>query len=312
MRKRRTSICLAAMPAVIAIAAAASAAPPLPTPGTSAQVAALVASSSSIETLPSTLVPPLNEVPYDSPGTYYPAANHACDGVSKCIFGDQSSKSTIVLYGDSHAQMWLPALVPVAESAHDRLVLVWEPGCPAATLSVWNAPTHSISSACNRFRTSMVARIKKIDPGLVLLADRTSDIPGAGNQPTTSAEWQTGLEKTIFELKSKSTRVAVIGDVTVFSPKQLPECLAANPTKVQTCSVGNPNGKTRQHFAAEKAASKAEGVSYLNQQSWLCTTVCSPVIGDMVVYFDAFHVSSTYAEYLSGVWATALQPLLVK
>jgi SGNH domain-containing protein len=312
MRTRRTLVRLAVVTAVLAVAAGASAAPELPKPGTAAQVAALVSASSSIETLPSKLVPPLTQVPWDSPGTYYPVANRACGGVSKCIFGDTASEATIVLFGDSHAQMWLPALVPVAKAAGDRLVLVWEPGCPAATVSVWDAPTHSVNASCNRFRTSMVARIKKLDPVLVLLADRTSDIPGANNRPTTSLEWQTGLAQTITELKTTSTHVAVIGDITVFSPLQLPQCLATFPTAVQTCSVMNPNGKTTQHFAAEMAAAKAEGVRYINPQPWLCTTVCSPVIGTMAAYFDTFHVSSTYAEYLSGVWATALKPLLAK
>lgn len=307
---RRTLTRLAVVVAVLVITSGASASTKLPKPGTAGQVAALVAASASIESLPSNLVPPLAQAASDSPGAYYPVANHACTGVSKCVFGDTSSTSTIVLYGDSHAQMWLPSLVPVAVAAHDRLVLVWEPGCPAADVSVWSAPTHSVNTACNRFRTSMISRIKGLDPKLVLLADRTSDIPGAGNKPTTSEEWQSGLEATIRKLKSYTTRVAVVGDITVFSPLVLPQCLAAFPTAVQQCSVDNPNGKTRQQFAAERAAAKDLHVTYLNPQPWLCTKVCSPVIGNMVAYFDTFHVSATYAEYLSGVWAIALKPLL--
>jgi SGNH domain (fused to AT3 domains) len=312
MRTRRTLSRLAVLTAVLAFATGALAATKLPKPGTAANVAALVAASSSIETLPSDLVPPVAQAASDTPGAYYPVANHACTGVSKCVFGDSTSKSTIVLYGDSHAQMWLPALIPVAEATHDRLVLVWEPGCPAATVSVWSTPMHSINGSCNRFRTSMISRIKKLDPILVLLADRTSDIPGADNQPTTAKDWQTGLERTIVDLKSTTTSVVVVGDITVFSPLVLPECMAADPTSIQTCSVNNPNGKTRQQFAAEKAAARKEEVKYINPQPWLCTTICSPVIGNMVAYFDTFHVSATYAEFLSGVWGAALNPLLTR
>lgn len=312
MRTRRTLTRLAIVVAALVNTTGVSAATRLPKPGTAEQVTALVAASASIETLPSNLVPSIAQAASDSPGAYYPVANRACDGVSKCVFGDTTSSSTIVLYGDSHAQMWLPALVPVAQSARDRLVLVWEPGCPAATVDVWSAPAHSVNASCNRFRASMISRIKRLHPTLVLLSDRTSDIPGAGNKPTTFEEWRTGLEKTITELKTTSTRVAVVGDITVFSPLVLPECLAAFPTSVQTCSVNNPNGKTRQQFAAERAAAKAKRVQYIDPRSWLCTTVCSAVIGNMVAYFDTFHVSATYAEYLSGVWATALEPLLEK
>ena len=41
---------------------------------------------------------------------------------------------TIVLFGDSHAQMWLSAVVPAAEALHDRVVLLYLGGCPAATV----------------------------------------------------------------------------------------------------------------------------------------------------------------------------------
>ncbi len=300
--------------AVLASALLASAlalgAAPLPTPGTASQVAALVAASGSIDRLPSKLVPSLSEAASDTAGAYYGVAGSHCDGVTKCLFGDVKAKRTIVLFGDSHAQMWLPAIAPVAYSQGYRLSLVWTSGCPAATVSVWDAGTHSTNETCNTWRKKMVAEIQRLRPALVLLASRTSDIPGPHNRPTTNAAWTAGLEQTITELKSPTTTVAVIGDVTVFSPILLPECLAANPTSVESCDVDNPNGKTRQHFAAEQAAAAAEGVTYNDPQPWLCTTTCSPVIGNMVAYYDTFHVSATYAAYLSGVWASAIKPLL--
>lgn len=299
-----------AMAAVLGVASSALGAAKLPKPGTAAEVTKLVAASSSIQRLPRNLVPPLSQVSSDSPGTYYGVAGRHCDGVTKCVFANTKAKRTIVLFGDSHAQMWLPALVPVAQSAGYRLSLVWMSGCPAATVSVWDPTTHSVYAACNSWRSAMIAQIHKLGPTLVLLGSRTSDMPGPGNKPTTDAAWKTGLERTIHQLKTPTTRVAVIGDISVFSPIPIPQCLSAYPKAIQQCSVKNPNGKTRQHFAAEMAAASAEGVTYVNTQKWLCTTTCSPVIGTMAAYFDTFHVSSTYAEYLSGVWATALKTLL--
>ena len=313
MRTRRTFASLTVVAVLVAATSVALGAAKLPKPGTASRVSRLVATSSAIERLPSNLLPPLGEVPGDSAGTYYGVAGRHCDGPTKCVFADTKSKRVIVLFGDSHAQMWLPALVPVARAAGDRLSLVWMSGCPAATISVWDAGTHSIFSACDRWRTSMIEAIHSLDPTLVLLASRTSDVPGADNEPTTDAAWQAGLEQTIAALKSPTTKVAVIGDITVFSPhNDLAECLAAYPSSIQRCAVANPNGKTRQHFAAEKAAAAAEGVPYLNPQRWLCTATCSPVIGTMAAYYDSFHVSATYAEFLSGVWATALWPLLAR
>jgi hypothetical protein len=314
MRGRRTLLKSAA---VLGVAACVLAGAPsaigtakLPTPGTATQVAALVAASSSITSLPKYLLPPLGQAGSDTPGAYYPKAMHRCLTLSQCVFGDRAAKRTIVLFGDSHAQMWLPALVPVARTLGYRFVLVWEPGCPSATIDVWDGATHSTNVQCNTWRAQAIVAIRRRAPALVLLASRTSDIPGAGNVPTSDAAWQAGLETTIAALRTATTKVAVVGDVTVFSPKVLPQCLAAYPTAVQSCSVSNPNGKTRQHFAAERAAASAEHVPYVNPRKWLCTAVCSPVIGTMVAYFDTFHVTATYAEYLSGVWLAAIRPLV--
>jgi hypothetical protein len=310
VRTRRLLVRSAVIATVLCVAVGALAAAKLPKPGTAAQVASLVAASPTIETLPSNLVPPLSEASTDNAQAYYGVVGRECDGVTKCVFAATKSKTTIVLFGDSHAQMWLPALVPVAERAHDRLALVWRAGCPAATISVWDATTHSIDKGCNTFRSTMIAQIRKLAPALVLIADRTSDIPGANNVLTTDAAWESGEKTTIASLKEKSTKVAVIGDITAFTSAP-PECLAANPTAVQRCSAPNPNPKTHQHFAAERAAASFEDVPYLDPQPWLCTsTTCTAVIGNMVAYYDEFHVTATYAEYLSGVWGIALKSLL--
>ncbi len=310
VRTRRVLARSVVIATVLCVAAVALATARLPKPGTAAQVASLVAASTSIDKLPSKLVPPLSEASEDDAQAYYGVAGRECDGVTKCVFANRSSATTIVLFGDSHAQMWLPALVPVAVRAHDRLVLVWRAGCPAATVGVWDMTTHSIDKGCNRFRSSMIAQIRTLAPAVVLIADRTSDIPGANNVLTTNAVWKAGEETTISRLKAKATKLAVIGDITALT-NDPPECLAANPSAVELCSARNPNPRTHQHFAAEAAAATHEAVPYLNPQPWLCTpTRCSVVVGSMVVYYDQLHVTATYAEYLSGVWGRALKSLL--
>jgi hypothetical protein len=307
MRVRRTLVALAVIAGIAGAATLAAATSKLPKPGSASQVAALVAASASIKSLPTNLLPPLSEASKDSPGTYDGVAGRTCAGVTKCVFGIKTSKRTIVLFGDSHAQMWLTALVPIAQRDRDRLVLVWMAGCPVANIGVWDASTHSVSAACTKFRSSMISQIKTLAPTVVLVADRTSDIPGAGNVLTTDAAWQSGLKNSLAQLKGPKTKVAVIGDITVYNVNP-PSCLAAYPKAVQTCTIPNPNPKTHQHFAAEMAAAAAVGVPYVNPQPWLCTKTCSAVIGNMVAYYDAFHVTATYAEYLSVVLQAALKP----
>jgi hypothetical protein len=303
-RPRSFAACL-----VLALAltsAGAGAATALPGPGTAQQIAKLVSTASRIEQLPRNLVPNLAQASADDVGTYYPSTQFGCLSISVCQFGNLKSRSTIVLFGDSHAQMWLTSILPIASKFKLRLILVWRPSCPAATVTVWNVTTNSTYSACDAWRAAALRQVHRLNPSLVMLASRNTDITGAGNTAILDTTWQAGLEHTISSLKSKTTKVVVIGDITTFSAI-LPACLAAYPSHVQQCSSSDPNQKETNHFAAEAAAAKAMGVLYINPHPWLCTAVCSPVIGNMVAYYNDNHVSATYAAYLSTVWLQALR-----
>jgi hypothetical protein len=287
----------------------AGAEPPLPAPGTASQVAALVASSSKIQRLPNNLVPSLFDVVNDDTSSYYPVTQRGCAGTSQCEFGDKKGTTSLVLFGDSHAYMWLPAIVPLAVKHHYRLILLWSAGCPAAWVTVWNPLTNTANTACNQFRARSIAAIRALKPTLVLLASRTTKVVGTNGKPISDATWKSGLERTITSIMTKATKVAVIGDVTEF-PVLLPDCLAAEPTHVQACSSPDPDPKIPDHFAAEEAAAAATHVHYLNPHKWLCTTICSPVIGTYVAFYNDNHVTATYAAYLSAVFGAAVLALL--
>lgn len=304
IRPRCFAACLVV--ALAMVSTDAWAATPLPGPGTAQQISKLVAAASRIEQLPRNLLPNLAQASADDVGTYYPATQFGCLSTSSCQFGDLKSRSTVMLFGDSHAQMWLTALVPIANRFRLKLVLVWRPSCPAATVTVWNATTGSTYSACDVWRASELRSIHRLKPSLVLLASRNTDIAGPSNAQIPDATWRSGLVRTIDSLKSRFTKVAVVGDITTFSAI-LPDCLAAYASQIQRCSASDPNLKETNHFAAEAAAAKATGVLYLNPHPWLCTAVCSPVIGNMVAYYNDNHVSATYAAFLSTVWLQALR-----
>ena len=302
-------VVLASTAAVLPWGVASGAEPPLPTPGTVSQVSALVAASTRIQTLPNNLFPNLFDVVNDATSAYYPVTQRGCAGTSQCVFGDKRATTSLVLFGDSHAYMWLPALVPVAVTHRLRLILIWSPGCPAASVTVWNAVSNSANVACYGFRSRSIAAIRKLKAAFVLLSSRTTEVIGAGGLPISNATWRSGVMRTIALLASRTVRVAVLGDVTQFSVI-LPDCLAAEPTHVQACSTPDPNPKIPDHFAAEQAAAAAAHVHYLNPHRWLCTATCSPVIGDFAAYYNDNHVTATYAAYLSGVFGAAVLAML--
>ena len=193
----------------------------------------------------------------DSTFALYPQTYYSCVQPTQCVFGDATSPRTVVLLGDSHAAMWLPALIPMMTAARDRLVLLWYQFCPTGNLSIWNPLTHGANAKCSEFRMNAISMVKRITPSLVLLADRTSNVRNQLDEPISGATWKNGEIKTIEMLKATDTKVAIIGDISILA-KAIPDCLAAHPTQVQKCSVSSPYPKLDQHFSAERAAAKAQ------------------------------------------------------
>ena len=57
---------------------------------------------------------------------------------------------------------------------------------------------------------------------------------------------------------------------------------------------------------AEIAAAKATGATRIDVTNWLCATICPPIVNNILVYRNQFHISRTYSVYLAGVLREAL------
>ncbi len=286
-----------------------------PAPGTADDVAHLVAASTSIRALSSSLVRQLADVTADVPSRIYPSVGtihvNNCVTVTGCVFGDLASTRVVVLYGDSHAFMWLPALVPNAIKDHVRLVMLWQGTCPVAHLHDYYYVSSVVNTQCASWTASIVPAIKKLKPTLVLLGERTAEVRSSlTGKLFTDAQWRAALEPAITQFQTPHTTVAIIEDIPYldFVPST---CLAAYPTRVQSkCSVPSPNPQHPGQQAAERAAARATGAGFIVTTPWLCSSRCSPVIGHFFSYFDQGHLSTTYAQYLATVMGTDLAALL--
>ncbi len=268
--------------------------------GTPAQVSALVAASTKITHLSSAMQAKLPTASDDFNW------GSACATLGSCVQGDATSSKVVVVFGDSHALMWMPAINPTALAHHVKIQLIWLGGCPAATVSIYY-PVLGDPARCNQWRASTIQAIKKINPAVVLLGGRAF----ARSSPTSffsSDQWASGLETTITALKSSTTKVGVIEDTVGFSAKTV-TCLSTYPNAVQKCSAQWPTTKAHGTQAGELKAAKVAGATFIKTHQWFCTTSCSMVIGGFFPFVDQDHVSTTYSAYLSAVMRAELKPL---
>jgi hypothetical protein len=297
---RRLSLCGAALAGSLLLLLVTGAAwATTATPGTAKQVKALVAASVKIDKLSSTLAAELPGASSDNVGQKYDLPN-SCGTATSCVFGDTTSSQSVVLYGDSHMRMWLPAIIPIATNDRLKLILIGADGCPIVSIDF----KQSEFAGCDALQSGYLATIKAIDPSVLIVSDRTS------YSYFTNAQWQKGLEATIDALSAKGRKIAIIGDIQVAAINVI-QCLAAYPTKVEHCSTTNPNTTIPGHEKAEHAVAAATRSLYIDPTPWLCTSNhCSAVIGSFIAYWNSYHVSVAYAQYLSGVMGTALKSTL--
>lgn len=314
IRARSSIIAVATLCAALGLCQVPVGATGSPTPATASQVSALVAASAKIKKENATVRAELPNAPADQPWIQYgTSGENGCDATMVCAYGDITASKTIVLFGDSHASMWLPAVVPWATKHHERLVLVWDPGCPPAILPKnwqWLDPRGVTSNpSCLSWRTSAIAYVVSLHPSLVLIAERTAAIASEpSGKAFSSSQWQSALEITIKRLKVSHTKVAVIEDVPWHS-ETVPECLSREPSDVQACSVAYPNKTWPGQQKAEKAATEQTHASIIDTVGWFCIKsdkTCSGVIGNFITYWDNGHVTASYAAYLSGVMGSAI------
>jgi hypothetical protein len=284
-----------------------------PAPASTSQVLAAVAAATSTKALPQNVTPPLSAAQEDE-GSYI-ASEKGCNPAPNqttlpaCIYGDPSGKKTIVLFGDSHAAMWLGAFDDMAKAMHWKLVLLFKAACPAIDSTIWNYSTSSPFLSCTQFHSNMVKRINQMDPAVVAITNWWNGDGIAKDKDFTVSQWGTALTAMVNSIKSPGTQKVLLGDIPYLA-QSAPSCLAAHSSNIQACSTPATTAVLSTHESELAAVAKSTGALYVPVTQWFCSKSCTAVVANNVVYGDGAHITSVYAEYLWGALMTALQPVL--
>ncbi|MDX2813221.1 acyltransferase family protein [Streptomyces sp. PA03-5A] len=217
-----------------------------------------------------------------------------------CVYGDRSAPKTVVLFGDSHAAQWFPALDRLARERHWRLVSLTKASCKvAAVTTVYQGEPYT---SCDRWRTKALARIRSLKPALVIASSSdTADLARPSADPR--RQWTDGFERTYRELARSGAQVLAIED-TPWPKGDAVDCAGTHPQELERCAseigqaVRDPDKKRE---ITEAAA--ATGVSVVDPVPWLCGTGgdCPVVVADTFVYRDDSHLTESYAEAIAPV-----------
>jgi hypothetical protein len=221
----------------------------------------------------------------------------------RCVYGDPSSDTTVVLFGDSHAMQWFPALNKIADERDWRLVGITKSACPPAQVSIYNAGLRREYRECDRWREHTLDRIvQREKPDLVVTSSLPTYKPredGKRLRGRASEEAMVeGYASTLKELRSTGASVALLEDVP-HPDKNVPECVSRSLEHLERCAF--PRSKALEFPPVNpKAAEEVEGVRLIDPTPVVCPEMrCSSVIGDALVYRNGAHLTATYVRTLA-------------
>lgn len=210
-----------------------------------------------------------------------------------CTYGMKEARRAIVLFGDSHAAQWFPALEKLAIENSFALISLTKSACPGPAIRKVDEGGYK-NSDCSKWRSNVYKRIAEIKPDAVLVTGMQYFQRPEGYQ-SRAKWWQEGQRKTLIALRGLTPKIIYIADTP--HPKQdIPSCLSSK--------------KARDCDNTEKTPSiKVDGYLLVDPTPWLCGRTCPAVIDGLVTYRDASHISVGMSTALSAQMARALRAL---
>ena len=288
------------------------------TPVSTSQVLKMVASSVSIRTLPKDPIPSLRVASGDD-GSMYVRAQAGCrvsyQGVTApaCVWGDRSGSRTMVWLGDSHARQWASAFDTIGKRLHWKVILIAKGSCPAAYTEFYDWATRSSYHACDVWHNHAIARIKEINPDLLIVTGEDFSPVNGQRQIISRSVWGSALAKTLHMINSSKTRKVILGPTPHLAGRMWTvDCLAAHEDNVQLCSSSRSAVLQLLYNGTDQDVAKKTGAYYIDVLPWFCTSICPAVIGNMIVYGAHDHITNQYAAYLANALQDALQPMMAR
>lgn len=207
-------------------------------------------------------------------------------------------EKTIVVTGGSHADQWLPAFEAIAAARNWRVIAVSKGDCPFVGDYRGQVLTRQLDPTCLEWNRSAEAVIRSLHPdALVVRGTRTFQQRAESADRPPMDTWR--------RLADAGITILAMRDTPRFSDAPL-ECLARGGTS-QGC--GKPRAAVyRATNPLFEMPDRPARVVPIDLTSELCPQLwCPAEIGNVMVYRDKTHLTSTYVRTMTPNLLTALK-----
>jgi len=153
---------------------------------------------------------------------------------------------------------------------------------------------------CNAWRAGVLARVAKDRPALVVIASSEAYVHDA-QQNVDVIAWQTGMEKTLSQLRATGSGIVVLQD-TPRPGIDVPVCLSRSAWRNSgdACNFARARPDAGIRDAERTAVAKTDQVLLVDLSDLLCDDArCLAVVDGRVAYRDNNHLSTKISRWMA-------------
>jgi hypothetical protein len=253
------------------------------------------------------LVPPPEVAILENSRSAYPGCQQTIvlAAVRECSIGSEHPRPerVVAVVGDSHATHWLAAFDRLGRERNWRVLTYVKSSCPVTTARrvLSEEQTDEGARSCLAWGADVRRQIAENEKISYVFSSTYSSAYGFADDPDHPlADPRTnGFQDIWSGWVSSGKEVFVIKDVPPTQGGDVPSCLAVNSDDRLACST---SAAAIPDDASEDAAVAMHDprVHLIDLTDRFCDrTTCYPVVGDLIVYGDASHLTTDYAEALA-------------
>jgi peptidoglycan/LPS O-acetylase OafA/YrhL len=237
-----------------------------------------------VEQVPGNLDPALGNARANEPDIYTNGCHLVVAELEPrdCQYGDKNSSTDVLLFGDSHAAQWFPAIERVAAANGWRLHVMTKSGCPTASIP---QGSDARDKRCQTWRDNVLDWVDWQNPELVVMSARAYDY-------LRHDVWVNEMTDLMDAMRPDVGQILMLGD-TPDQKGDVPACLAENLSSVRQCLTPRDVSINPYVMDAEVTLATRYEAMFEPTTDWVCSLDgCPVIVGNVLMYRDDNHLTT--------------------
>jgi peptidoglycan/LPS O-acetylase OafA/YrhL len=233
----------------------------------------------------------------------------------RCDYGKRDSKTTIVLFGNSHAAQMFPALHKAAKDHGWHIVTYIASSC-AASYVEQKLQLRDTADECVSWVHRVIDSIRDDPPALTVFSNLVF-LPAVGDDSVEQSypKYVSGFRRALNDLSQAGRPILLIRDTPAPANggyEGIVDCVASHPDRTDCAGPRSTWVKPDAQVDAAKQL-PGRGITIVDLNDYICEKRrCYGENGGVMTYYDKEHLTATYSTTLAPYLGKAIVNILKK